>query len=127
MNLRNTVALVLLVLVSPHLAGAQTETSLRIRSLATSFGGILDDFLTDVYLNPARVSQLDRPMAYAATFPSRSIQAAYPIARAFLYRSGWVESGYLSYAIAPVGLSYFGTIGNALAFSVGAEVYVIGD
>lgn len=132
MNLCKTVVpvvlgLVFLALAQPRLAGAQTEPSLRIRSLAISFGGILDDYLTDVYLNPARVSQLDRSMAYAVTYPGRSVQAAYPIARAFLYNRGWVEMGYLEYTFAPFGLSYFGTVGNGLAFSLGAELDVSGD
>lgn len=122
MSLRGIALVFLLALALPQLAGAQTQPSLRIRSLGTAFGGILDDYLTDVYLNPARVAQLDRPMAYAATYPSIRFQTAYPVATIYYYDWYFSELSYVEYDTEPVGLGYFGSIGNSLAFSVGVEV-----
>ncbi|MEJ2720165.1 MAG: hypothetical protein P8181_03365 [bacterium] len=108
-------------------ASAQTDTSLRIRSLGPAFAGILDDFITDAYLNPARVAQLEGPMAYMVTLPTRSLEPPYPVARPRSSMSSWSERDYMSYSIRPIGLSYFGTIGRGTAFSIGAEIDVTGD
>jgi hypothetical protein len=126
MSVRGIAAILLLALTSPQVAGAQTATSLRIRSMGVSFSGILDDYLTDVYLNPARISQLDRPMAYTVAYPSEYFRSPYLYARLRYYNRLTVEQFYQEHSFSPIGLSYFGTIGKSLAFSIAAEIDVYG-
>ncbi len=104
--------------------GAQTDYSLRIRSLDVTFAGLLDDFLTDVYLNPARLAELDSAMVYGAKLPSRRFLSAYPSVTYYDWNYEWIEDVYEddSYGTDPVALGFFGTLGGKTAFSVAAQV-----
>ncbi len=121
---RGIIGFFLAVLLLPALTSAQTDTSLRIRSLGSSFEGLLDDYLTDVYLNPARTGELSGPMAYAVRLVSRTVASPFPVARWGRWGGNWTENGYVSYTIRPIGLSYFGTLGESLAWSLGTEIGV---
>lgn len=112
------------VLAWPLFCGAQTDYSLRIRSLDVTFAGLLDDFLTDVYLNPARLAELDSAMVYGIKLPSRRISVPYPIVAYQNWDYEWIEDLYDadSYGTDPVALGFFGVLGGKTAFSVAAEV-----
>ena len=124
MRSRGIIGFVLAVLLLPALTSAQTDTSLRIRSLGSSFEGLLDDYLTDVYLNPARTAELSGPMVYVVRLVPRTIASPFPVARLNYSGSYWTENQYHRYGISPIGLSYFGTLGESLAWSLGTEIDV---
>ena len=123
--MRPTVVLLVLatVLMWPLGCPAQTDYSLRIRSLDVTFAGLLDDFLTDVYLNPARVSEVERPIVYAVKMPGRRVECVYPMMEK-RGSSVWVESGYdnLTFGINPVGVSVFGSVKGRIGVALGSEI-----
>jgi hypothetical protein len=119
-------SLVLCILVWPLACGAQTDYSLRIRSLDARFAGLLDDFLTDVYLDPARLAELDSSMVYASTLPAASRSGTFPTVSSYGWDRQWIEDEFMS-GIGPdepVALSYFGVLGGKTAFLVGVELGV---
>jgi hypothetical protein len=124
MQSRSIIGFVLAVLFLPMLASAQTDTSLRIRSIGSTFEGLIDDYLTDVHLNPARTAELDSSMVYAGLLPSRSVAIPFPVARWFYWSGNVVENQYIDYTMRPIGLSWFGGLGDGLAWSLGTEIDV---
>jgi hypothetical protein len=116
--------LVASILASPLACGAQTDYSIRIRSLDVTFAGLLDDFLTDVYLNPARLSELDSSMVYAATLPHRRSVSPYPSLPYYDWNYEWIEDVYEddSYGTDPLAVGFFGTLGGKTALSLAAQV-----
>ena len=112
-------------LLPATVATAQTANSYRILSLGAPFAGIVDDYLTDVFLNPARVGELDGHLVYA-THTARSISAPYPTHEVNSYSRGqipyeWLTPGTSASAIT---FGYFSPLGDGWALSVGTEVYV---
>jgi hypothetical protein len=116
-------ALVLSLLASPLFGVAQTDYSLRIRSLDVAFAGLLDDFLTDVYLNPARLAELDSSMVYGLTLPNKSISSSFPVVSYYRWNYEWIEDQYYPSVggADPVALAFFGVLAGKTAFSIGAE------
>jgi hypothetical protein len=121
MKIIGPAVLVASILASPLACGAQTDYSIRIRSLDVTFAGLLDDFLTDVYLNPARLSELDSSMVYAAKLPYTRLRGTFPTVSR--YSLSWVEDEYIDNigSLEPVALSFLGVAGGKTAFSIAAE------
>jgi hypothetical protein len=108
---------------------AQTDYSFRIRSMGTSFAGIVDDYLSDVYLNPARAGDIDGTMLYGTWLPSRSLTSSYPYQSNFFYSTGVVprEVTLVSTSTAPLAVSYLDSRRSGSAFLIAAEAYVSGS
>lgn len=110
------------MLLLPSLTQAQTGMSLRMQSLNPAFAGIVDDFLTDAWLNPARVGQLEGSMVYG-TRHSRSLDVPYPFV-GYASLSSQIrppaESYYLGFNYSPLAISWIdGNAGGmALSFTV---------
>ncbi|UCG51944.1 MAG: hypothetical protein JSW58_17565 [Candidatus Latescibacterota bacterium] len=119
--------IVFATLVVPALAWTQTSVSVRMRSLGTPFSGLIDDYLTDVYLNPARVADLDGSMVYALRLPPETIIVPYPTVPRYSYYLTLDEVDIVQYGVEPVGLSYFGSVFGGSAISLGTEMYVSND
>jgi len=78
-------------LVNAPDASAQTDYSLRTQSLSLRFGGVVEDLLSDAFLNPARLSAFSGTQVYVAKNPRRTYGLLYP----------WPEDPFLSAAVLP--------------------------
>ncbi len=125
MRSRASILVLLLALALPGVCAAQTDYSLRIRSLDVSLAGLLDDYLTDVYLNPARLSGLDRSMVYGGNFPQKSTVSPFPIMESeSYYGNNWIEDRYFGPWTTSdnVALSWLGRVAGAAGLSVGGSI-----
>jgi hypothetical protein len=113
-------------LLRPFGADAQTDVSYRIRSLGVNFAGILDDYLTDAFLNPARTAQLDGQMIYGTKVPSRRLDTPFLLPPSFFYFGDFLvrENSVFGYGVAPIAATYFRSASGRRAFSLSAEVSV---
>jgi hypothetical protein len=59
-------------------ASAQTDYSIRMRTLGVGLSGIVDDPFNDAFLNPARVADLGGRQFYAGRLPQRQQAFIYP-------------------------------------------------
>ena len=114
-------ALFLSLLATPLYCVAQTDYSLRIRSLDVTFAGLLDDFLTDVYLNPARLAELDSSMVYGATLPTREEWSPFPTMSLYRWSRERIEDQYWGWGTDAVALGFFGVLAGKTAYSINAE------
>jgi hypothetical protein len=132
---RLLIIVILAVFVAPSIAEAQTDYSLRIRSLGSSFAGLVDDPFTDAYLNPARVGDLGSRHLYFARFPSRTFSFYYPDVDEWRYRRNYllpqeVVPGDLNYrwmrSYTPYTIGFVSPVSGATTISIAVEAAVSG-
>ncbi|NIM20615.1 MAG: hypothetical protein GTO51_10365 [Candidatus Latescibacteria bacterium] len=111
----------LILLLACGTASAQTDYSLRIRSLSEHLAGLVDDPLTDVFLNPARLGAFERFELYGTRLPGKSIEFPFRIPSSAYFHDELQESYSLSTGYEPIVLSSF-IPGNERALSIGVEV-----
>lgn len=63
--------------VAPDTA-AQSDLSLRTRSMSPALAGIIDDYITDSHLNPAAAAGQKARLAYLIRHPSRRLDRLFP-------------------------------------------------
>jgi hypothetical protein len=111
-------------------ARAQTDYSLRMYSLGRNLAGILDDELSDIFLDPARAAAITKSEGYIAYLPSRSIEIPFPIISSVSYSSSSIspsEYDRISYSFHPITLNYLAPLGNNLKTSISFEIYTSGS
>jgi len=72
------VALVAALAVPAPAVLGQTSYSLRLDALSPRFGGVVEDLVTDSFLNPARVSSYSGTQVFVAKTPTSYQTLAYP-------------------------------------------------
>lgn len=119
--------LVLVAMIFPLAAPrAQTDLSLRIRSLGEFLAGITDDELTDIFLNPARAGLISTEQVYMAYLPSRRLELPFPSMSNPIFNRVELlpdEGDYSSWGFTPIAFSYVVPIGETLRSSLGFEVF----
>jgi hypothetical protein len=116
-------------------ASAQTDYSLRMRTLGLGLSGIVDDPFNDAFLNPARVADLGGRQFYAGRLPQRGFSFVYPDYTRWTERSVFPPervpgdpynlAGNKSYT--PYTLGFVTPLGGSLTSSIALEAAVRGD
>ncbi len=110
---------------------AQTDYSLRMYSLGTTFAGIIEDLPTDVFLNPARAGFVEQREVHAGVLPGRTYSIPFPSAAGMYSRYNTIlipnEDHYMSFSYTPVLLGAFLPIGGTRSMFVGFEAAVSHD
>jgi hypothetical protein len=128
-------------LVSATGASAQTDLSLRTRAIGASFGGVVEDLISDAFLNPARLSAFTGTQVYLAANPHRRYTLPYPRpsdsygGNALLPTEGYARFNYRDYSeSAPYEATLFTGLGEGTRasfsfafFSDGSDDFEEGD
>jgi len=100
-------------------APCQTDLSLRTRAIGASFGGVVEDLISDAFLNPARLSAFSGTQLYLAANPHRQYRIPYPRpadlynSSAFLPTEGYARyQSYEYYRSAPYEMTLFTGLGE---------------
>ncbi|MBI4719769.1 MAG: hypothetical protein HY770_00740 [Chitinivibrionia bacterium] len=116
------------LLVSFQASPAQTDYSLRTYALSIHLAGIVEDALTDLYLNPARAGLIDRPEVYGVNLPVRSIVIPFPISDRYLQSQLTpIENYTSSYKYHPIAFNFLHTYKNRFHTAIGLETAVSND
>jgi hypothetical protein len=118
--------LLLGLLLLSETAWAQTDYSLRMWSLSSHLSGIIDDPLTDAYLNPARLGRFDRMQAYGVWLPEKNVMSPFPLSTTRDLEFGPSETYDLDYEYTPLAFSVIKTIGDDKMFSAGMRASITG-
>lgn len=120
-------AFLLALMVLFETAGAQTGYSLRISTFSTHLAGIVDDPLTDAYLNPARLSRFEHMQVYGAWLPRIFVISPFPVSTTNDLQFGPIEDHRDSFGFDPLAFSFIKTIHDGIIFSAGMQVSVNGN
>lgn len=113
-------------------AAAQAEYSLRTRALSPRFAGVVEDLISDAFLNPARLSAFTGTQVYLARNPSPSQTLPYPRISTSYDRNDLVPpevwpSGSYSYGALPYQLDLFTALGGMRAVFTAAGYASTGE
>jgi hypothetical protein len=116
-------AVSLLLLVRP--ASGQTDYSLRTQALSYHFAGIIEDALTDIYLNPARAGLIGRREVYAVKLREKTVDIPFPtsggLSRYPGIRLTLLEDEFVTFRYTPFSVNVLTPIGGSLKASFGFE------
>ncbi|MFH1754535.1 MAG: hypothetical protein ABIA59_02420 [Candidatus Latescibacterota bacterium] len=128
MNRLRIPALVMLCLFLMGTAEAQTDYSLRVLSLSPHLAAIVDDPLTDIYLNPARLGLFDRALASGVWLPRKTIRIPFPMVSNYRdMKFGPIEDDMRSFDYAPLAFSYIRPHSEGIMFAAGMQITAAGD
>jgi hypothetical protein len=127
-------ALIALIVCVASDAAAQTDYSLRMRTLGLGLSGIVDDPYNDAFLNPARVGDLSARRLYAARLPDRVLSTVLPD-QIYYYEDEGVfppeqppgDPYELRRSYTPYMVGFVSPLGSSLTGSFTAEIAVKGD
>jgi len=116
----------LALLLLPETADAQTDYSLRIRSLSTHLSGIVDDPLTDAYLNPARLVRFNGTHLYGVRLPSITLSRPFPVSVTNDLRFGPLEESTADFSFEPLAFSIIHSFPESMVLSAAVQLSVSG-
>jgi hypothetical protein len=96
-------------------------------SLSTHLAGITDDPLTDVYLNPARLSRFNRTQVYGTMLPRKVVRIPFPYSRNSNLQFGPLEDDRENFYYSPLVFSLITSIDDGILFSAGLQGRVTGS
>jgi hypothetical protein len=107
-------------------AQAQTDYSLRMWSLSRHLSGIVDDALTDAYLNPARLGRLHHTQICGAWLPNKYVTSPLSVSTTYDLEFGPDVGDGIGYSYTPLAFSFIRPVGDGMVASAGMRAVVSG-